>query len=515
MASYVFKRLIRSLFSLIAVIFIIMLLVFQLMNRDQIFKGDAGIAKHTQINDRTQYKYERFEQYGYLDLVLYSDFVQDYAAKNGINPEDAKDLPEDPIDDDSTVVTKLFKETYKKKGYKILRAAKSTEKDINLCLAYKDRNVFLRLWDFFSHIFDIDHVNYVKVSDDYKAQFGNIKREIYFAKDPINGLPCIMGSGTKHKYLFYFDNVFPFVHQNFITLNLGFRYSNGEDFFSYFTSSQGEMQKRETKMPDGSVVYNGYNYHERVFNTNTTVEEYSTFKDGYSKVPSSAIYTNGLSMIGYSFIIGIISTILVYIIGVPLGLILALKKDKIADKIGNLYIIFIMAVPSLAYIYIFAFLGGKFFGLPTNWPTGTMPLVFILPIISLALPSIASLMKWTRRYMIDQMTADYVKFARSQGFSEPEIFRKHILKNALIPIVQGIPGSILGALTGAIITERVYNVPGMGKLLTDAIDAHDNGVIIGISFFYALLSIVSLILGDILMAKIDPRISFSSGGGRK
>ena len=220
-------------------------------------------------------------------------------------------------------------------------------------------------------------------------------------------------------------------------------------------------------------------------------------------------------MIGYSFIIGIIATILVYFIGVPLGLLLALKKDKIADKIGNLYIIFIMAVPSLAYIYMFATFGNKWLHLPNNWPTGTVPLVYFLPILSLALPSIASLMKWTRRYMIDQMTSDYVKFARSQGFSEFEIFRKHILKNALIPIVQGIPGSILGALTGAIVTERVYGVPGMGKLLTDAIDFYDNGVIVGISFFYALLSIASLILGDVLMAKVDPRISFSSGGGRK
>ena len=112
--------------------------------------------------------------------------------------------------------------------------------------------------------------------------------------------------------------------------------------------------------------------------------------------------------------------------------------------------------------------------------------------------------------MIDQMNSDYVRFARSGGLSEGEIFTKHILKNAAIPIIHGIPGSVLGSLVGGIITERVYLVPGTGNLLTNAINANDNGVIVGLTLFYSLLSIVSLILGDILMGAVDPRISFTS-----
>ena len=200
-----------------------------------------------------------------------------------------------------------------------------------------------------------------------------------------------------------------------------------------------------------------------------------------------------------------------------LGVLMALKKDKFIDKLGTFYIVFIMAVPSLGYIFIFRAIGNKL-GLPTTFnmenPT---TLMYVLPIISLALPSIANLMKWLRRYMIDQMNSDYVKFARSGGLSEGEIFRKHILKNAIIPLVHGIPGTILGvpssvlfALTGAIITERVYVVPGAGNLLTKAINMYDNGVIVGVTLFYALLSIVSMILGDILMSLVDPRISFTS-----
>ena len=190
--------------------------------------------------------------------------------------------------------------------------------------------------------------------------------------------------------------------------------------------------------------------------------------------------------------------------------ILALRKDKLLDHLGTIYIVFIIAVPSLAYIFLFKALGGKL-GLPTTFdmekPTWLM---YVLPIVSLALPQIANQMKWLRRYMIDQMNSDYVKFARSGGLTESEIFRKHVLKNAIIPIVHGIPASVLGAMTGAIITERVYVVPGAGNLLTNAISAYDNGVIVGMTLFYALLTVTSVILGDVVMSIMDPRISFTN-----
>ena len=173
----------------------------------------------------------------------------------------------------------------------------------------------------------------------------------------------------------------------------------------------------------------------------------------------------------------------------------------------------ILSVPSLVYIYIFQRIGGAF-SIPIKFPTygPTAVASYILPIISLALPSVAGLMMWMRRYMIDQSTSDYVKFARSKGLSEGEIFSKHIMRNAIVPIARNIPGSILGALTGAIITERVYAVPGMGKMLTDAINNNNNAMIIGLTLIFTLLSVLSVILGDIMMAMVDPRISYQAGG---
>ena len=114
------------------------------------------------------------------------------------------------------------------------------------------------------------------------------------------------------------------------------------------------------------------------------------------------------------------------------------------------------------------------------------------------------------------MNSDYVKFARAEGLSEKEIYNIHISRNALIYIVHGIPGNILMSLTGAFITETVYSVPGVGRLLINAIGQHDNGVVVALTVFYTSLSLISVILGDLLLAKVDPRISLSSdkGGGR-
>ena len=139
---------------------------------------------------------------------------------------------------------------------------------------------------------------------------------------------------------------------------------------------------------------------------------------------------------------------------------------------------------------------------------------WILPIISLALPSISSLMLWSRRYVVDQMNSDYVKFARAKGLNQKEIFRKHIFKNAVIPIAQGIPASLAGCITGAIITEAIYSVGGMGKMLPDAVHQYNNVIIVALTFLFASVSVLSVLLGDIILTKIDPRISLSEKAGR-
>ena len=180
------------------------------------------------------------------------------------------------------------------------------------------------------------------------------------------------------------------------------------------------------------------------------------------------------------------------------------------------YIIFIIAVPSLAYIYLFRYIGTTVFNLPSVFTTFGPKDVrsWILPAVSLALPSISGLMLWMRRYVVDQMNSDYVKFAKSKGLSKKEIFRNHIFKNAVIPIAHGIPTALAGCITGSIITESIYSVGGMGKMIPDSINNHNNSMIVALVFMFAGISILSVLLGDIVLTKVDPRISLSEKAGR-
>ena len=525
MTKYLLNRIIRGLFSIIIVVLIVMLLIYSCLDRKMIFSKDSSWTK-MKSNSKVVYEYQQWEKYGYLDYVPYTDYLKELLKSGELTEESynqATGLGKTANEDSETVAlyVQKFTEKYESEGYKVERlkgdmlGKKYKEGGRPQLFAHKDYPLISRAWKYFTGVLVFDNIH--KVEEDVG------ERGLSFTwRDPAYGgekfSPAIMGNGTHHKYLLYFDSQFPYVHQNFVNVQLGVSYSinKGIDVFDTMSVTQGTFEKKTVYYPTGLVEESANDLHTATyapgsFDNNELALIRDRYVDNYTNVGS---YKNGLSKVGYSFVIGIISVLLAYVVALPLGMLMARKKDTFIDNLGTIYIVFIIAVPSLAYIFLFQGIGRKI-GLPTtfdmNEPTWTM---YILPIISLALPSIANLMKWLRRYMIDQMNSDYVKFARSGGLSEGEIFSKHILKNAAIPIIHGIPGSVLGSLVGAIITERVYVVPGAGNLLTNAINAYDNGVIVGVTLFYALLSVVSVMLGDILMSMIDPRISFTTKKGR-
>jgi len=176
------------------------------------------------------------------------------------------------------------------------------------------------------------------------------------------------------------------------------------------------------------------------------------------------------------------------------------------------YIVFISSIPTLLYIALFARFGMKILGLPDKFPfLGSHNLLsYILPTISLSLGGIAGEALWIRRYMVDQMNSDYVKFSRSKGLSQSEVFFKHIIRNALIPVVHSIPMAVISTLAGALITESFYAVPGMGKMFPSSISDYNNAMIIALTFIFTVISILAIFLGDILVTFVDPRISLAA-----
>ena len=381
-------------------------------------------------------------------------------------------------------------------------------------IAVQEKNPMLRLVDYAKGFISVENIHMVQDPE-------LTERYVRVEKDPYSGFYAVVGSGTQHKYLLYVDGRFPFIHQNLFHINLGVSFTRyrGQEISSVITMPTGDMQVVRQQYPAdiGTDKYTdtAIDFHSLTYNSSQLSEvEKKQFPDKYT------VYTYkraGMSMLERSFVIGVIATLCAYLLGLPLGVLNALYKDKLFDKLGNAYIIFFSSVPPLAYIFMLAAFGTRIFNLPYKFANATVPiLAYILPIVSMTLPQIGSLMKWMRRYMIDQMNSDYVKFARSGGLSEGEIYRVHIFRNALIYIVHGIPSSIIFCLIGAIITERVYAVPGVGNLLTQALSNHDNGIIVACTVFYTSLQVIAVLLGDLLLAKVDPRISLSSdkGGGR-
>ena len=122
---------------------------------------------------------------------------------------------------------------------------------------------------------------------------------------------------------------------------------------------------------------------------------------------------------------------------------------------------------------------------------------------------------WIRRYMIDLHSQDFVRFARAKGLSEKEISRKHIFKNAMVPIVTGIPVQLVLVISGATLTETVFAFPGMGKMLIDSIKASNNTMVVGLVFIFTVLAVFGAMAGDILMVMVDPRIKLTTKKGGK
>lgn len=213
--------------------------------------------------------------------------------------------------------------------------------------------------------------------------------------------------------------------------------------------------------------------------------------------------------------LGCTSLIVSLIVGVLLGIIQTLNKDRIFDHVGTAYTVFVNAVPSLVSYSLVLVFGSKVLGLPALYSTRNASRSSILPIVCLSLASIASYALWTRRYMVDELNKDYIKLARIKGMSSGSIMVKHVFKNAFVPLVQYIPASFLYTIGGSLLVERFFSVPGMGPLLTDAITRYDVNVVQTLAILYATLGTLGVFLGDILMMLVDPRIKLASKGGTR
>ena len=214
---------------------------------------------------------------------------------------------------------------------------------------------------------------------------------------------------------------------------------------------------------------------------------------------------------------GLLSEVIALAVGLPLGIAMAKSmrsRWKLWDKFGTVLIVIVQAVPSAVYHLLIQLYGSELFGVSMLFDTDNW-VTWILPVFSLSLGNIVYYAMWLRRYMVDEANKDYIRLARAKGVPEGKISRVHIFRNAFVPLVQYIPNSILFTLMGSLYVESLYSIPGMGGLLVQVIKIQDNTMVQALVVIYAAISVVGLLLGDVLMALVDPRISFTKKEGSR
>ncbi len=212
-----------------------------------------------------------------------------------------------------------------------------------------------------------------------------------------------------------------------------------------------------------------------------------------------------------SIILGVLSMGVAMLFGIPLGAAMARSTSGFWDRFGTAFIVFVNAVPAAVYYIYLQSYGSTALHVSMLFSRSDLR-TWILPVFSMSLGNIAYYAMWLRRYMVDEGNKDYVKLARAKGIKESKITMRHVFRNAFVPMIQYIPTSLMYTVCGSIYVESLYSIPGMGGLLVDVINRQDNPMVQAIVMIYSCIGIIGLILGDLLMVLVDPRISLHGKG---
>lgn len=227
---------------------------------------------------------------------------------------------------------------------------------------------------------------------------------------------------------------------------------------------------------------------------------------------------------GISFIVAFISLILEFLIAIPLGIKAATRQYGVIDYSATVLSMIGISLPSFFLGAVFI----RFFSVELGWfPVGNLQssnlptdasawTIFwdqawhlVLPIMVLVILSIGSLMRYTRTNTLEVLNADYIRTARAKGVSERSVIYKHAFRNTMIPLVTMLAGTLPGLFGGAMITEQIFSIPGIGQKAYVALQQGDIPFIMGYNMFLAVLTVIGTLLSDLMYAVVDPRVKLT------
>lgn len=222
---------------------------------------------------------------------------------------------------------------------------------------------------------------------------------------------------------------------------------------------------------------------------------------------------------GISFGIALIATIFEFMIAIPLGITAATHQYSLRDYVVTVLVMIGISLPS----FFFGNMLKDLLALKLGWfPasglvnatasfSGVELLIdyarhLVIPVLTIVILSIGARMRMTRTNMLEVMNSDYIRTARAKGLKESVVINKHAFRNTLIPLVTSLAGLLPSLFSGAIITEQVFDLPGIGNIALDAMNRGDIPFIMGYNMFLALLSVLGVLLADLMYAVVDPRV---------
>lgn len=206
-----------------------------------------------------------------------------------------------------------------------------------------------------------------------------------------------------------------------------------------------------------------------------------------------------------SAFVGIQAIIFGTIVGVLLGVFAALRRGTIIDGLSTAMAVFGVSIPSFVLAALLSFVVGVKWGIlpPGLWESYESS---ILPSLALSVFVIAQISRYIRTEMVEVLEQDFMKTAKAKGLTRPVIVIRHALRNALIPAVTILGPLAVNIITGSLVIERIFAIPGIGQYFVDSIFSNDYTMIMGTTIFYSALIIVTIFIVDILYGIIDPRI---------
>ena len=217
--------------------------------------------------------------------------------------------------------------------------------------------------------------------------------------------------------------------------------------------------------------------------------------------------------LGISIAVGAMAMLLGTVFGLILGILAALNHNSWIDNLCSAISVLGVSIPS----YVCALLLCYFIAYKLNW----LPILYnveqpfislILPAVALSVSPTANIARFTRSEMIDVMNSDYILLVESKGVRNWKMIISHVLRNTLIPVITVMGPILVNLLTGSSVIEKIFGIPGIGRLMITAIQENDYNVTIACAFVYCVMYIVVMLFVDILYGVIDPRIRIAKEG---